>query len=122
MSTGGDGDVLGETYLRERGVLVETFLSHGGEIDSSPHCAKISERLNRNLDRVRLSEEWKAVKEILVDSRFQLPGRACVLAGEAPARFQEAEVHRTRGQRQLAVDSAEDSRHRQGYRQPDRHH
>ena len=65
MSTNGDGDVLGETYLLKRGVLVETFLSHGGEIDSSPHCAKISERLNRNLDAVRLSKDWKAVKEIL---------------------------------------------------------
>ena len=65
MSTDGDGDVLGETHLRERGVLVETFRSHGGEIDSSPHCAKISESLNRNLDAVRLSKDWKAVKEIL---------------------------------------------------------
>ena len=65
MSTNGDGDVLGETYLLNGGVLVETFLSHGGEIDSFPHCAKISERLNRDLDTVRLSKEWKAVKEIL---------------------------------------------------------
>jgi hypothetical protein len=53
MTTNGDDDVLGETYLLKRGVLVETFLLHGGEIDSSPHCAKISERLNRNLDAVR---------------------------------------------------------------------
>ena len=44
---------------------METFLSHGGEIDSSPHCSKISERPNRNLDAVRLSKDWKEVKEIL---------------------------------------------------------
>jgi hypothetical protein len=65
---------------------VETFVSHGGEIDSSPHCAKISERLNRNLDAVRLSKDWKAVKEILwiPVSNCQV-GRAYWLARPLPA-------------------------------------
>jgi len=86
MSTDGDGDVLGETHLRERGVLVETFRSHGGEIDSSPHCAKISESLNRNLDAVRLSKDWKAVKEILwIPVSKCKVGRAYWLARPLPA-------------------------------------
>ena len=86
MNTNGDGDVLGETYLLKRGVLVETFLSHGGEIDSSPHCAKISERLNRNLDAVRLSKEWKAVKEILwIPVSNSQVGHAYWLARPLPA-------------------------------------
>ena len=54
-----------ESYLAERGVLIETFTSNGGEIDASPHCSKISERLNRDFDGVRLSKDWDAVKEIL---------------------------------------------------------
>jgi hypothetical protein len=47
--------------LAERGVLESTFVSHGGEIDSSPHCSEIAERLNR----VRLSEAWRNVESIL---------------------------------------------------------
>ena len=56
---------LGNAYLRERGVLEPTFLSHGGEIDSSPHCMTISERLKRDFTRVRLSKDWEEVQEIL---------------------------------------------------------
>jgi hypothetical protein len=52
-------------YLRERGVLEKTFSSHGGEIDSSPHCVIIAERLERNFDKVCLDKAWDQVSSIL---------------------------------------------------------
>jgi hypothetical protein len=56
---------IAKAYLAERGVLESTFVSHGGEIDSSPHCSEIAERLKRNFDRTRLNKDWDAVESIL---------------------------------------------------------
>ncbi len=52
-------------YLRERGVLEETFIKHGGEIDSPLHPSKISQRLARNYDHVCRSDLWRRVSAVL---------------------------------------------------------
>ena len=64
METIGHQEPLGNAYLRDRGVLEETFVAHGGEIRPM-EIGTIAERLNRNFTRVQLDEAWKAVESIL---------------------------------------------------------
>ena len=52
-------------YLYERGVLEETFIKHGGEIDSPLSASKISQRLARNYDHICRSDLWQQVSGVL---------------------------------------------------------
>ena len=60
MTTINPEERLGNAYLRERGVLEESFAEHGGEIQPM-EITTISKRLNR----VRLDKAWQAVQSIL---------------------------------------------------------
>jgi hypothetical protein len=52
-------------YLRERGVLEETFIKYGGEVDSQLDTSKVAWRLARNYDHVSRSNRWKEVSAVL---------------------------------------------------------
>ena len=65
MNTNGDGDVLGESYLLERGVLLETFTSHGGEIDYLLGRGQFCQRLKRGYGNGRCDPAWNELESIL---------------------------------------------------------
>jgi uncharacterized protein DUF3854/uncharacterized protein DUF3631 len=52
-------------YLAVRGVLEETFLAHGGEVDLWMEREKIAKRLNRELWRTEHDNAWVNVSAIL---------------------------------------------------------
>jgi Domain of unknown function (DUF3854)/Protein of unknown function (DUF3631) len=52
-------------YLRERGVLEETFTAHGGEIDAWKVSDTIAQRLNRELASTKRDPSWSDVSAIL---------------------------------------------------------
>jgi hypothetical protein len=60
-----DDTEYAKRYLTTRGVLEETFLAHGGEIDALISGAEIAKRLNRDHSRVMHDMAWTSVRAIL---------------------------------------------------------
>ena len=55
----------GETYINERGILLNTFKAYGGEFGAARDFATIARRLNRDPAKVARDPNWTPVEEIL---------------------------------------------------------
>ena len=55
----------GETYINERGILLDTFKAYGGEFGDARDFATIARRLNRDPAKVGRDPNWTPVEEIL---------------------------------------------------------
>ena len=55
----------GETYINERGILLDTFKAYGGEFGDVRDFATIARRLNRDPAKVSRDPNWTPVEEIL---------------------------------------------------------
>jgi hypothetical protein len=88
MSTEDDLARGAREYLAIRGVLEETFASHGGEIDALIDGTKIAKRLNRDYNRVMQDIAWSSVDAILWFAIYGVNGEsehpACWVARPLP--------------------------------------
>jgi Domain of unknown function (DUF3854) len=89
-----------EDYLRKRGVLLETFTSHGGEIDHLLGWGQFCQRLKRGDGNGRCDPAWNELESILW---FRVPG----LNGELPHYIARALPNGFKGAKFLAPNGSD---------------
>ena len=84
----------GETYINERGVLLDTFKAYGGEFGDARDFATIAARLNRDPAKVGRDPNWAPVEEILWFPLYGPQHDLILLACSAVAEIQGGEFCR----------------------------